>query len=84
VALLKELETVFTLLRNDWGAVVIALVTDASGESRKARRLFGEKYPWIIVLDCYAHQVNIEFYFWATVNIVLDQSRGWRLLSVQV
>jgi hypothetical protein len=82
VALLKELETVFTLLRNDWGAVVIALVTDASGESRKARQLFGEKYPWIIVLDCYAHQVNIEFYFWATVNIVLDQSRGWRFLSV--
>lgn len=56
-ALLKELEDVLTTLQNDWGAIVVGLVTDASGESRKARRLFGVKYPHIIVLDCYSHQV---------------------------
>jgi hypothetical protein len=57
-ALLQELEKVFALLRDEWGANVIGLVTDASGESRKARRLFSLKYLWITVLDCYAHQVN--------------------------
>lgn len=57
-ALLKELEDVLNTLQNEWGAIVVGLVTDASGESRKARRLFGAKYPHIIVLDCYSHQVN--------------------------
>jgi hypothetical protein len=56
-ALLKKLENVLTTLQNDWGAILVGLVTDASGESRKARRLFGAKYPHIIVLDCYSHQV---------------------------
>lgn len=56
-ALLKELEDVLATLQNDWGAIVVGLVTDASGESRKARRLFGAKYSHIIVLDCYSHQV---------------------------
>ena len=44
-------------LREEWAVVIIAIVTDASGEARKARRLLGEKYPWLVVLDCYAHQV---------------------------
>ncbi|KAF9456718.1 hypothetical protein BDZ94DRAFT_1177124 [Collybia nuda] len=56
--LLQVLEEILMTLQNEWGVIVVALVTDASGESRKARRLFGLKYPWIIVLDCYAHQVG--------------------------
>lgn len=62
-ALLKELEAVLATLQNDWGAIIVGLVTDASGESRKARRLFGAKYPQIIVLDCYSHQV-ISYAHW--------------------
>jgi len=31
--LLKELENVLAIVRDEWGAVVVALVTDASGES---------------------------------------------------
>jgi hypothetical protein len=42
----------------------VALVTDASGEARKARRLFAAKHPSIIVLDCYSHQVSS----WALIN----------------
>lgn len=56
--LLRVLEEVFEIVQNKWGGVVVAIVTDASGESRKARRLFVKKYPWVIVLDCYAHQVR--------------------------
>lgn len=44
-------------LREEWAVVIIAIVTDASGEARKACQLLGEKYPWLVVLDCYAHQV---------------------------
>ncbi|KAF5385054.1 hypothetical protein D9615_001008 [Tricholomella constricta] len=57
--LLRVLEEVVEEIERDWEATVIAVVTDASGESRKARRLYGKKYPWIIVLDCYAHQINL-------------------------
>jgi hypothetical protein len=56
---LKEIEEVYNKLKNEWGVVVVGLVTDASGEARKARRLFARKYPFLIVLDCYSHQVSI-------------------------
>lgn len=48
-------------LREDWAVIIIAIVTDASGEARKARQLLGEKYPWLVVLDCYAHQVILIY-----------------------
>ena len=59
--LLCVLKEVFELLQNEWGTIVIAVVTDASGESWKACAEFVKKYLWIIVLDCYAHQVQ---YIW--------------------
>ena len=59
--LLKLLEEVVEEVEKEWGAQVVAVVTDASGESRKARRLFSRKYPHIMVLDCYAHQVSKSF-----------------------
>ena len=56
--LLEEIERVLTIVTDDWGTIVVALVTDASGEARKARRLFAAKHASIIVLDCYSHQVR--------------------------
>lgn len=44
-------------LKDDWGVEVIAFTTDASGESLKARKLLGKKFPHLVVPDCYAHQV---------------------------
>ncbi|KAL1698415.1 hypothetical protein EV121DRAFT_218242 [Schizophyllum commune] len=38
--------------------VVVAWCTDASGESAKMRRLLVRKYPWLVVLDCWGHQVR--------------------------
>jgi hypothetical protein len=55
---LKEIDEVYNKLKDEWGVVVVGLVTDASGEARKARRLFARKYPFLIVLDCYSHQVS--------------------------
>jgi hypothetical protein len=56
--LLQVLEEVVHTVEEEWGATVVAVVTDASGESWKACCLFARKYPRIMVLDCYAHQVR--------------------------
>jgi hypothetical protein len=55
---LALLEEVVKDIEEKWGSLVVAVVTDASGECRKARREFVKKYPWVIVLDCFAHQVR--------------------------
>lgn len=44
-------------VRNEYGAEVVGVVTDASGECRKARRLLSSEHNDIVFLDCYAHQV---------------------------
>ncbi|EIW81490.1 hypothetical protein CONPUDRAFT_21500, partial [Coniophora puteana RWD-64-598 SS2] len=54
--LLDRLQAVIDKVNTEWKAPIIAVVTDASGESRKARRLLGERHPELMVLDCYAHQ----------------------------
>ena len=51
------LELVIEEAENDWGVNIAAVCTDASGESRKARRLLKEKFPYLVTPDCYAHQV---------------------------
>ncbi|OCH84209.1 hypothetical protein OBBRIDRAFT_741963 [Obba rivulosa] len=45
-------------IQEELGTTVVAWCTDASGESRKMRRLLREKIPWIVTLDCWAHQVS--------------------------
>ena len=36
---------------------IIAWCSDAGGDSANMRRQLVRKMPWIIVLDCWAHQV---------------------------
>jgi len=55
--LLKQILQAISSIETEWGATVIACTTDASGESRKARRLLQEKLPHLVVPDCLAHQV---------------------------
>ena len=42
----------------EWGVKIVAVCTDASGESRKARKLLKAKLPHLVTPDCYVHQVN--------------------------
>ena len=58
---LKQVEDIIEILKTEWQVNVVAFTSDASGESRKARKLLREKCPWIVTLDCYAHQVS-HFY----------------------
>ena len=44
-------------LMTKWEIALVAIVTDASGECHKAKKILWLKYPSVIILDCYVHQV---------------------------
>ncbi|KAH9015497.1 hypothetical protein EDB84DRAFT_1567670 [Lactarius hengduanensis] len=46
-------------LQSEWKVTVVAFTTDASGESRKARKLLLARFPHLVCPDCFAHQVNL-------------------------
>ncbi|EIW73832.1 hypothetical protein CONPUDRAFT_21809, partial [Coniophora puteana RWD-64-598 SS2] len=80
--LLDRLQKVIDTLNNEWKSPVIAVVTDASGESRKARRLLGERHPELMVLDCYAHQLADDLISWLrSKTLVLALIREQQLSS---
>lgn len=56
-----HLENTIGIVRRDYSACVVGVVTDASGECKKARRLLALDHPDIVFLDCYAHQVFYHF-----------------------
>ncbi|EJF60609.1 hypothetical protein DICSQDRAFT_62505 [Dichomitus squalens LYAD-421 SS1] len=56
--LLKMLREVLKLLRDEWQVSVIAVTSDCSGESRKARVEIVKELPHLIAPDCYAHQAS--------------------------
>ena len=58
VLLLSYLEDVILLLLTTWLVAVVCVTTDASGESRKARKLLVKKKPELVAPDCQSHQVN--------------------------
>jgi hypothetical protein len=42
-----------------YGVILIAYCTDDGGDARKMRRLLLIQMPWLIVLLCWAHQMNL-------------------------
>lgn len=55
---LKQLIEVYHIVEKDWKTNVVAIVTDSSGEAKRARKDFASKFPSVVVLDCFAHQVS--------------------------
>ncbi len=45
-------------VEKNWDVTVVAVTSDASGESRKAQRLTAAQHHELVVPDCYAHQVT--------------------------
>ncbi|KAG2029305.1 hypothetical protein BDR03DRAFT_936854 [Suillus americanus] len=56
--LLKQIIESINQVESEWGVIIIACTTDASGESRKAWRLLHAKFPHLVTPDCLAHQVG--------------------------
>lgn len=42
-----------------YGLKVIAVCSDDGGDSRKMRRLIASSMPWLIIVLCWAHQINL-------------------------
>jgi len=75
-----HLENAIRIVQTEYFAFLVAIVTDASGECRKARRILALKYPEIVFLDCYAHQVRDTLSLAPDTNtVVQDKSRCWGL-----
>lgn len=55
--LLKLMVEVIEHLQSEWKVTVVAFTTDASGESRKARKMLLTRFPHLVCPDCFAHQV---------------------------
>ena len=55
--LVQHLEQAMKELTTKWEIVLVVIVTDASGECHKPKKILQLKYPSLIILDCYANQV---------------------------
>ena len=55
--IIQHLEQAMEELTTKWEIALVAIVTDASGEYHKAKKILQLKYPSLIILDCYVHQV---------------------------
>ena len=55
--LFKLMVEVIEHLQSEWKVTVVAFMTDASGESRKARKMLLARFPHLVCPDCFAHQV---------------------------
>ena len=80
---LKELvKDVIKDVQEEWGLEIVAMTSDASGESRAAQKRLVQEFPWLVAPDCYAHQVCVLFDTNMLSNyIVLDQPHCWRLFQ---
>ena len=78
-----HLENAISTVRTEYFAFPIAVVTDASGECRKARRILGLKYSDIMFLDCYAHQINLVVgdYFKSETLVLTFADNATELIS---
>ena len=77
--LYKLLVDVITEVEKSWEVDVVAVTSDASGESHKACRMLHEQFPKFVVIDCQAHQVSITIHLWYTATIIY-----YRLISLLV
>ena len=60
---LKEMvKDVIRNVQGEWGLEVVAMTSDASGESRAAQKWLVQEFPWLAAPDCYAHQVSGLFH----------------------
>jgi hypothetical protein len=61
---LKIVESEMVWVKAQLRCLIIAWCTDASGESVKMKKELRKKYPWLIILDCWAHQATLSHRGW--------------------
>ena len=48
-----------TMMEDDYGINVIGWCSDSGLDSKKGHRLMSEAFIWMIILVCWAHQINL-------------------------
>ena len=66
--LLKMLREVLQTVQKEWHVIVIAVTSDCSGESRKARVEIVKEIPHLVAPDCYAHQASLSLYYISSLD----------------
>lgn len=86
INLLRHMSDVYQIVTLEWKSVVIGLVTDASGESLRARKDFVLRFPAVIVTDCWGHQVRFSVFsnqlLLTTSYSLIVKSRSRRFLQM--
>jgi len=54
------LEEAITKVESKWGSQIVAVATDALSECRRAHKDLKVKFPRLIILDCYFHQMSTD------------------------
>jgi hypothetical protein len=84
--LIIHLEAAMKEVEEKWGVTVVAIVTDPSGECRKARRILGRKYPGSLYsIAIHTRYVYFSIIFKIDTNSAahdIDQSCCWKVLQV--
>jgi hypothetical protein len=57
--LLEIVESDIQYIKEKFDVLVIAWCTDDGPDGKKMRRLLGARYQWMIMLVCWAHQMNL-------------------------
>ncbi|KAI0362751.1 hypothetical protein OH77DRAFT_1379925, partial [Trametes cingulata] len=57
--LFEIISTEITYCMEYLSTIIVAYCTDCAGDAKAMRDLLREKFPWIITLDCWAHQINL-------------------------
>ncbi|OJA09942.1 hypothetical protein AZE42_14003, partial [Rhizopogon vesiculosus] len=59
---------------------MIGICGDAGGDEKRGRLLFLQKYPWMLITDCWSHQINLILgdYYKANMDIsaLVDNANG--------
>lgn len=58
-SLLKLVTEDLQWIEDTYNVSIIGVCTDNGGDARKMRRLLLDLMPWLIVLVCWAHQINL-------------------------
>jgi len=60
-------------IETKFGVVIIAFCTDDGGDARKMRRLLSVQMPWLIVILCWAHQMNLIVGDYFRLGVLLER-----------
>ncbi|KAI5898768.1 uncharacterized protein SCHCODRAFT_02173469 [Schizophyllum commune H4-8] len=81
--LAELLEAAVKECKEKYGVDVIAICTDASGESRKARSILAKRFPGLVLPDCYAHQIQLVVgdYFDSDSDVAASSTQAEELIT---